>query len=82
MVQFPAGWHDPNQLSAAPQPRDAPAAPEAPDTGESAVYEWWFGGRPHESDLKGEKPWGFWKWYHPKVCMRLGEACRGDEAFR
>ena len=59
MVQFPAGWHDPNQLSAAPQPRNAPAAPEALDAGESAVYEWWFGGRPHESDLKGEKPWGF-----------------------
>ena len=40
----------------------------APEDGDDAVYEWWYGDRNPEAELKGVKPRGYWRTYHPKVC--------------
>ena len=42
----------------------------APEDGDDAVYEWWYGDRNPEAELKGVKPRGYWRTYHPKVCCR------------
>ena len=45
------------------------------------VYEWWFGDRGPQAEMKGVKPRGVWRRYHPTVCARIEAALRGGGAF-
>eukprot|EP00928_Gymnodinium_smaydae_P025441 TRINITY_DN20259_c0_g1_i1.p1 TRINITY_DN20259_c0_g1~~TRINITY_DN20259_c0_g1_i1.p1 ORF type:complete len:743 (+),score=40.56 TRINITY_DN20259_c0_g1_i1:32-2260(+) len=97
LVEFPVGVMDVNRFAKRKVNPTQPSAPSSTPQSSNvdaevvtmlddklvAVYEWWFGSSPPQSQLtQGTSPVGHWKMYHPRVCLKLEESFQNNKAFK